>query len=83
MLQLNPIEKDMFIRLSEGSDGKTLRAYCNKVLNSLVDIRNIPDDEPDAKRVRGLVVRMLQDNFINHLTARNSDLQSPEPSEFE
>lgn len=74
----------MFVRLSEGSDGKTLRAYCNKVLNSLVDIRNIPDgEEALEKKARVLAVRVLQDNFINHLTVRNSDLQSPEPSEFE
>lgn len=84
MLKLSKQEQDLFQRLATGSDGKLLLKFCEKLVNSLVDIRNIPDtDASIEKKARSISVRCIEEEFITRLKVLNGDIQSPEDDQYE
>lgn len=83
MLKLNNQEKDFFIRLSKGPDSKVFKGYCSKIVNELIDIRNIPDEHTDIeKKARTLAVKMIESSFISKLSS-NNDFDGEDNDEFE
>ena len=84
MLKFNQQEHDVFVRMSNSSDGKTLRNYLKKLINELVDIRNIPDQNADIeKKARTLAVNIIQTALVDRLTNVNANLAQPNEDEYE
>lgn len=84
MLKFNQQEHDVFVRLSNGSDGKILRGYLKKLVNELVDIRNVPDQNADIeKKARTLAVNIIQTALLDRLTNVNANLAQPNEDEYE
>jgi hypothetical protein len=70
--------------MSSGSDGKILRSYLKKLVNELVDIRNIPDQNADIeKKARTLAVNIIQTALIDRLSNLNANLDQPNEDEYE
>lgn len=84
MLKFNQQEHDLFVRMSNGADGKVLRNYLKKLVNELVDIRNIPDQNADIeKKARTLAVNIIQTALVDRLTNVNANLAQPNEDEYE
>lgn len=84
MLKFNQQEHDVFVRMSNSSDGKILRNYLKKLVNELVDIRNIPDQNADIeKKARTLAVNIIQTALMDRLTNINANLDQPNEDEYE
>lgn len=83
MITLTNQEQEVLQRIGGSSDGRVIRGFCQKLVDTLVDIRNIPDGNTDVeKKARTLAVRIIQEEIINRFKILNGELQAPDGEEF-
>ena len=84
MIDLTPQETALFQRMAKSLDGIALTEFCDKLSSSLVDIRNIPNENLDVeKRARTLAVNIIKENFIDRLKVLSGDVAPPNTDDYE
>lgn len=67
--------------MAKGGSGQTIIEFVERLVNSLVDIRNIPDgDATVEKKARSLAVSILEENFIKRFRALRGEVEPSDDS---
>lgn len=83
-IELTPIETTVFSSMANGVDGKILISFCQRLADTLVDIRNIPNENLDVeKRARSLAVNIIELNLINRLKTFRGEISPPDQDNYE